>query len=234
MLASGALANDRRYALIDAAGRYVNGKRHAALHQVRATYQLSERQVTLSTEGKQSATFALEPDSELAAWVSDVVEVECRLTENATHGQPDDTDAPGPTLVSTASLQQVAEWFAPMEVAEVRRRMRANIEIEAAEPFWEDQLVAKHEGATGQRLMIGAHQFYAAGICQRCVVPTRNSLTGERLAGFQKTFVQQREATIPRWSPAARFDHYYRLAINTSPAQIAPEPLKVGDALALE
>jgi len=43
-----------------------------------------------------------------------------------------------------------------------------------------------------------------------------------------------RERTLPRWSNAARFDHYYRFAVNTSiPLSEAGKILQVGDAVHL-
>ncbi len=41
VLASGALEHDRQFALIDAEGRFVNGKRTEAVHRVRAEYDLA-------------------------------------------------------------------------------------------------------------------------------------------------------------------------------------------------
>ena len=63
-----------------------------------------------------------------------------RLVEDAERGFPDDTDSPGPTVVSTATLETVASWFPGLTIEEVRRRFRANLEIGDTEPFWEDRL----------------------------------------------------------------------------------------------
>jgi hypothetical protein len=54
------------------------------------------------------------------------------------------------------------------------------------------------------------------------------------MAGFQKRFSDLRRETLPPWAPAARFDHFYRLAVNT---RVAPTEhgklLRVGDPLQL-
>ena len=45
VLPNGALENDRRFALVDADGHYVNGKRTAAVHRIRAAYDLTQMTV---------------------------------------------------------------------------------------------------------------------------------------------------------------------------------------------
>ena len=51
--------------------------------------------------------------------------------------------------------------------------------------------------------------------CQRCVVITRDSQTGAAYPNFQKTFINKRQETLPEWTERSRFNHFYRLAINT-------------------
>ncbi len=208
VLPSGALEHDRRFALLDSEGRYVNGKRCAAIHQVRCEYDHLSSRVTLSTTTDEARDFSLADDRPaLAAWVSEVTGQSCQLQENPAQGFPDDTDAPGPTLISTPTLAAVAEWFG-LSLEQCRRRFRANIEIDAPCAFWEDRLV-------GQDFTLGPVCFHATGVCQRCVVPTRDAATGEPISGFQKRFAKLREKTLPADSPRERFNHFYRLAINT-------------------
>jgi MOSC domain-containing protein len=232
ILPSGGLANDRRFALIDAEGRFVSGKRTAAVHRIRASYDLPALLVRLhDTARNVQATFSLaESKSEIGAWLSDALGVACVFSENATGGFPDDTDAPGPTLVSAATLCEVASWFPPLSLGETRRRFRANLEIDGVEPFWEDQLV----GGAGREVpfQIGDVEWLGVNPCQRCVVPTRASETGEAMPMFQKVFATRRQESLPTWSPADRFDHFYRLSVNT---RLAPNHLggrlRIGDLL---
>ncbi|MBI3998253.1 MAG: bifunctional demethylmenaquinone methyltransferase/2-methoxy-6-polyprenyl-1,4-benzoquinol methylase UbiE, partial [Armatimonadetes bacterium] len=64
----------------------------------------------------------------------------------------------------------------------------------------------------------------------RCVVPSRDPQTGGEDPGFQRHFARQREATMPAWAPRARFDHFYRLCVNTQAARSeAGKALRVGD-----
>ncbi len=226
---SGALEYDRRWALVDADGRPVNGKRTAAVNLVRAEYDLGAMRIRVRNgEDGPSAEFSLVDDrTALAAWMSDAVGMACRLAENTAVGFPDDTDAPGPTVISTATLTAVADWFG-LTLNEARRRFRTNLEVDGVEPFWEDRLVGP--AGTGVPFRIGATRWLGMKACQRCVVPTRSSLAGELTHGFQKTFVTQRERTLPEWATRERFDHFYRLAVNTrlAPGQLV-DSLSRGD-----
>ena len=231
---SGALANDRRWAIVDPQGRLINGKRTPAVHQIRSVYGNNFATVTLSVAGHgESPTFDLARESPaIAQWLSDALKTKCRLIENPDGGFPDDGDAPGPTLVSTASLATAAAWYEGIDQDEMRRRIRANLEVDAPEPFWEDQLA--DDGLAPHTFSVGEVQYRGRTICQRCPVPTRDSHSGAPVPGFARTFADQRQATLPAWSPVAQFNHFYRLAINTSPAWIPDNAvLRLGDEIAL-
>ncbi len=210
---SGALFGDRRFRLVDSDGKVMNSKRTARIHPVRTTYALGNGHVTLhDTLTGDRATLSLFEDREaIARWFSDRLGAELTLEENTTTGFPDDLEAPGPTLISTGTLGEIATWFPGLTIEELRLRLRANLEIDAEEPFWEDRLVA----SPSQKFAIGATIWSAERICQRCVVPTRDALTGEITHRFQKEFAEHRRASLPSWSPARLFDHHYRVAINT-------------------
>ena len=218
VLASGALMHDRRWALVDSAGRFVNGKNRAAIHEIRAEFQLARWEI--SVDGR---VFSLiEQATELAAYFSDRLGEPIRFHENSEVGFPDDLDSPGPTCVSRASLSAVAEWFG-LSLSETRARFRTNLEVGGVDPFWEDQLY----NAT---FRVGDTEILAVNPCQRCVVPSRHPTTGAVISGFQKQFAAQRKATFPKGASNAAFNHYYRFAVNTriAPAQ-AGKVLRVGD-----
>jgi uncharacterized protein YcbX len=123
----------------------------------------------------------------------------------------------------------VARWFPGIALDETRDRFRANLEVDAAEPFWEDRLLAENLGVV--RFEIGAAQLLGTNPCARCPVPTRNPYTGEAIHGFAKAFAQKRQATLPDWAPTSRFDHFYRLSVNTRPVRSQPATIRVGDEL---
>ncbi|NER85029.1 MAG: MOSC domain-containing protein, partial [Leptolyngbya sp. SIO1D8] len=137
-----------------------------------------------------------------------------------------DSDSPGPTVISTATLQTVADWFG-ISLLDARRRFRTNLEIDGVPAFWEDLLFSETEDPVA--FQMGAVTLQGINPCQRCVVPTRNPETGEATPTFQKQFMQQRSATLPANVARSRFNHFYRLAVNTRVPAAAGKILKVGD-----
>ena len=239
---SGGLALDRAWALYSVDGKWVNGKRTPAIHLIRSDYSPDLREITLSVPGDRreipTRTFVFPGAHEDAAeWFSVFFDQQIivRYSEN---GFPDDSIASGPTIVSTASLESICNWFSPsakgfpgITIDEARQRFRATLEINGVPAFWEDQLFGEDERSV-VRFKIGEINFEGSNPCARCPVPPRNPRTGEILDGFQKRFTQLRESALPPWSPRTRFDHFYRLSTNT---RVAPSEqnklLRVGDPL---
>jgi uncharacterized protein len=237
---NGGLELDRVWALFSVDGQWINGKRTAAIHHIRAEYDPLVSMVTLSVSGpaKKSnglkpARFAFPADYErAAAWFSEYFD-QTVLVRHIPEGVPDDGLAPGPTIVSTASLQKVCELFSGIELQEARERFRTTLEVDGVPAFWEDQLFSEHENYP-LRFKIGEVAFEGSNPCARCPVPPRNPRTGEDLIGFQKRFGEMRRASLPPSSPAARFDHFYRLATNTRvPSTEQAKLIRVGDAIVL-
>jgi uncharacterized protein len=234
---NGGLELDRVWALYSADGRWVNGKRTPAMHLIRAAYAPDISSITLTVPGDRrdipAMTFAFPSDTDGAAeWFSMYFEqtIQVRYTRE---GFPDDGLASGPTIVSTASLEAVCDWFPGMALDEARRRFRTTLEIEGVPAFWEDQLFGETESSV-VRFKIGEIAFEGSNPCARCPVPARDSRTGATLDGFQKRFVELRRAQLPVWAPAARFDHFYRLATNTRvPSTEYGKTLRVGDPLTI-
>jgi uncharacterized protein len=216
VLPGGALQHDRQFALVDAMGELVNGKRTPLIQRIRSRFDFQQRTLTCTIDGR---SIVFQVDAERAAleqWFSDCFPEPVTLVEDPDKGFPDDPEAPGPTVLSTATLETIAhDWFADLTVEEVRNRFRANLEIDGVEPFWEDRLYAQ----AGQtvRFTIGGIALLGTNPCQRCVVPTRDSQTGARYQNFHKIFRERREETLPAWADRSRFNHFYRLAVNTRP-----------------
>ena len=235
VLPSGALEHDRRFAICDASGRFVNGKRTPAVHRLETYCDPVARTVRFrKKDGGAAVEFHIDGDRpELQSWLSEFFGMRVTLEENADGGFPDDTVLPGPTVISTATLETVAMWFDGMSVDEARLRFRANLEISGSEPFWEDRLFRGEGDAV--RFSIGAARFEGMNPCARCVVPTRSTETGDRDYSFQKVFVANRRRALPAWADRDRFDHYFRLAVNTrrSPAEPpdAERTIRVGDVI---
>lgn len=232
VLASGALEGDRTYALFDSENRFINGKRHAAIHRLRSTFSEDGQSITLAIAGIGTpATFHLQEErSQLETWLGDSFQQPVTLRDNRDLGFPDDTNAAGPTVISTATLQAVAAWY-DLPLDEARRRFRTNLEIDGVPAFWEDQLFGPDDDPV--RFTIGTVMLAGVNPCQRCIVPTRDSLTGTATDRFQKTFAEQRAMTLPGWTHQSRFNHFYRLAVNTNIPDQGGQILKVGDSVSV-
>jgi uncharacterized protein len=234
--AGGALAFDRRWAIVDDRGKIVNAKRTAKIQQLRSQFDFveSEQRLLVSLQtGNDSTTdtFCLTNElTKLAKWLSVFFGFSVSLIENAIIGFPDDLIAYGPTIISKATLEKVCEWFPELNLAEVRRRFRTNLEIDGVPAFWEDRLFR----AVGEvvNFHLGNVQFHGINPCQRCVVPTRNSLSGIVTSKFQQIFNEHRQQTLPVEVHASRFNHFYRLSVNTQvPLFEAGKFLNTGDLL---
>ena len=225
------IAGDRQFALFDAQGAVLHAKRLGKLiMSIRARYQRGGSSVELRA-GESCELFDLEADREsLEAWFSRQLQRPVSLRRSARTGFVDDRDASGPTLVGSASLASVADWF-ELETEEIRRRLRTNLEIAGLEPFEEDSLF----GPPGQprRFRIGTVELMGTNPCSRCIVPSIDSQGGSAPdKGFATRFAARREQQRWQGSELDRYGHYYRLAINTrlSPGQ-GGKTLRVGDEL---
>lgn len=223
---------DRRWAIFDAQGEYVNGKRNSRVYQLRTEFNLSQLIVTFRhNQGSVSFNLVTETDP-MNQWLSEYFQQPVFLREEPLGGFPDDTEAYGPTLISTATLETVASWFPSLTVENARSRFRANLEVSGVPPFWEDQLFAKPGSVF--KFEVGSVQLEGVNPCQRCIVPTRDPQTGEPDPHFQRLFTQQRQATLPAWTVPSRFNHYYRLSVNTRipPSQVG-KIIRVGDKVTI-
>ncbi|MBD1998613.1 MOSC N-terminal beta barrel domain-containing protein [Leptolyngbya sp. FACHB-541] len=233
-LKGGAIAHDREFAIVDQHGEFVNGKRTDKIHRLRSVFDLPARMVTMTNQDSaQSQKFHLDDERQaLSAWLSDFFGYTVELKQDLHMGFPDDPDASGPTVVSTATLEAITSWFPELSLEEVRRRFRTNLEIDDVPAFWEDQLF----GEAGQLVpfQIGDVVLNGSNPCQRCVVPTRDSLKGDRYPNFQKTFITKRQGTLPEWAVPQRFNHFFKLTVNTRvAASEAGKTIKLGDEVKL-
>ena len=112
---NGGLRHDREYAMFDNDEKYVNGKRTADVHRIRTSFDDGLEHVTLRLEGESEESacrFSLSNDrSELADWLTEYFGYPVHLKRDSKGGFPDDTVLSGPTVISTATLREVASWF---------------------------------------------------------------------------------------------------------------------------
>src|SRR5205823_14864756 len=127
----GGLEFDRAWALYSLDGQWVNGKRTAAVHLIRAAFTPDVSSVTLSVPGDSrkipTKTFAFPGDTASASkWFSNYFEQPITV-RHSPEGFPDDAIANGPTIISTASLEAVCGLFPAIAIDDARLRFRTTI-----------------------------------------------------------------------------------------------------------
>jgi hypothetical protein len=261
-------------------GRVLNAKRSPIFSAIRVEFEPDERLVTLWADPAAIAAAAL-PTADLdrlqglagkpggplvrdsfhlvpgqggpCEWLSEVFGIGVLLQERADGGFPDDRDAPGPTLVSTATLAEVARWFG-FDLEESRRRFRANLEIGGCDAFWEDALASPARPELQPSLLdlpadlaadpyadlpppeprefsIGEVRFRATNVCRRCPVPARDSRTGVVTEHFRDAFEARRRRGLRPDVDAGAWGTLYRLGVNTVGDGHASPVVRRGDVL---
>lgn len=228
LLASGTLKYDREFAIVDEQGKFVNGKNNPKVHLLRSHFQLAARTLTLEMNGNdKQQVFNLDGERiAIARTLSEFLQIPVKLERDPKKGFPDDTKSPGPTIISTATIVEIASWFPELTIDDIRKRLRTNIEIGGVPAFWEDQLFAEPDNPVSFR--IGNVLLTGINPCQRCIVPTRDHLTGLGTPEFTKIFSHKRQETLPPFVNPSQFNHFYRVAVNTR-----LDPSEAGKAIAV-
>ena len=235
----GTLAGDREYAFcdpdaetfesrIDIRDLAYNGKQTDRVHDVRTDFDFETATLSVDPvdDGVREFDLGSEAGREAAGeWFGEFIGDPVTLRHNA---PPAFVDRPemGPSVISTATLEEVASWFDDMTVEGARRRLRANVEVGGVPAFWEDRFV----GEDAPAFEAGGIRFEGAEACARCVVPSRAPETGDPLPEFRERFVEMREETFPEWADRDAFEHLYTLMlISRIPEGSRAETLSVGD-----
>lgn len=208
---AGTLAGDRRYALFDDE-EWVNAKATDAVHRLRARFSDPPHVVELD-DGDRVEQFDLREEREAAEqFCNEHLAAEgFDRTVSIRERETGFVDRPGtgPSVISTATLETVAGWFDEIGVHDLRRRLRANIEVEGVPAFWEDQFVGN--GPDG--FEVSGVRIEGVEACVRCLVPERDPDTGERDSAFREEFLRRRKATLPEWIVEDDFDSLYSLML---------------------
>ena len=230
VLAGGTLAGDREYALFDADGEVINGKRTTQVHELDTDYDPDTGELAVETADGDRQRFCLPDEREQAGrWFGEFFGLDATLRRDPSLGFVDRREM-GPSVVSRATLETVAGWFDELTLDGVRRRLRTNVEVEGVPAFWEDRFVG--EGAP--TFTAGDVRFEGVEPCGRCVVPERDPDTGESLSAFRERFVEKRRETLPDWVDESAFDHWYTVTlIARTPEESRGRTLRVGDEVAV-
>jgi len=204
VLEGGTLKRDREYAVFDADGEVVNGKRTPRVH--RPDLRLEEGAPVVSFPDDKGVNVAnnRERAEEL---FGDFFGVDATVSRDDERGYVDRRSM-GPSVISTATLREFASWF-DTTVESARRRLRANVEVSGVPAFWEDRFVG-HEAPSFE---VGGVRFEGVTPCGRCVVPSRDPDTGKEKGGFRERFIEKRREAFPEWADEDAFDHRYTVMI---------------------
>ena len=214
ILDGGTLEHDREFALFDAEGDVLNGKRTDRIHELTTDFEPATGELVVECIDDERRSFDLDTDAgrkRAETWFGEFFGVELGLHRDESLGFVDRREM-GPSVVSTATLAEVASWFEELTVDSVRRRLRANVEVSGVPAFWEDRFVGENAPA----FETDGVRFEGVTPCGRCVVPERDPDTGEPTPDFRERFVEKRTETFPEWADEAAFDHYYTLMVITS------------------
>jgi uncharacterized protein len=187
-LAHGGVPENRRFYLIDARDRMLNGKQLGELSTVVADYAHAERRLTLTFpdgrvlageirpgEPVQTHFFSRQVVARLAegpwsAALSDYAGQPLRLVEAGETGAVDRGANGAASLISRASLARLAQAADTAEID--ARRFRMLIEIDGVPAHGEDKFV-------GHKLRIGTARIACQGHVGRCLVTSRHPETGQ-------------------------------------------------------
>jgi uncharacterized protein len=178
---------DRRFFVIDARNRMLNGKQLGELHTVVVDYHEDARKLAFTFPAGQVVEDHVELGATVTArfyaravegrlvrgpWseaLSELANQPLRLVESAT-GAVDRGSRGAVSLVSRASLARLAEVAAESDVD--GRRFRMLIEIDGVGAHQEDEWV-------GRTVRIGAARLRFLGNVGRCLVTSRDPETGQ-------------------------------------------------------
>jgi uncharacterized protein YcbX len=230
----GCLLHDREYAMVDSDGNFIIGKTNPLVHLLRSAIDFEKELISFRHEhGTEWQQFHLQKERQaINNYLGSFFDTGVTLEQNSQGRFLDIPDTSGITILSTASLETVSGWYNHIDLNETRRRFRATIEIEGVPPFWEDNLFS--ELGTAIEFKTGDVILFGMSPRARCVVPTRDTLSGEVTAAFPKTFARHRAETLPAWSGLKEYGHYFHLTVNCyiPPAGIG-KWIQVGDEVTI-
>jgi uncharacterized protein YcbX len=181
------IVGDRAFALIDADGRLVNGKRAGRLATITPTWDAATRRLRLKLPDGQIADEVVERGAPVEAWafgeprpafqtvgpwsnaISTWAGRPVRLVEFAPDAAGPDR-GPSVTLLSTAALTSLAAAGGDATPLDPRR-FRMTFGIDGVAPHAED-------GWLGRRVRVGDAVVVPAGNVGRCAVTTHDPDTG--------------------------------------------------------
>ena len=228
----GTILHDRAFAIFDSNGQFVNGKANAMVHLLRSYIDFENQTLSLRHHNEPEwQTFDLIHERQkIDHFLSSFFGENVNMQQNLNGRFMDIPDTSCVTVVSTASLESVANWFASMHLDETRKRFRATLEISGEVAFWEDNLFSGQGSVV--EFTIGDVSVFGMSPRARCIVPTRNSESGEITHGFPKIFARHRLDNLPETSHLKEYGHGYYLTVDCHiPNSELGKSFQLGDEL---
>jgi len=185
-------------------------------------------EASLNYQGQQTAFYplggTLRPFEE---FLSDVLKrkVVCDRVTTQDESFPDDRKRPGPTIISTGTLELLAQEL-DLSYDSVLLRLRPTLVVEG-NAFSEFDLVGKQFAIDGS-ILEGNKP------CVRCGHPTRDPWTGEKYSEFRERLGAIVRPWLDQYFGANQFGTTgYFCAINTTVITTTPTEIAVGSALVI-
>ena len=208
------LLHDREFAMLAEDGRFVNGKRTGRVNQLKVSYDLSEYRVNFSERNSDRPTsFHLINDKpKIETWLSDFFGMKINFLHNQDGRLLDIPDRSCVTVLSTGSLEYLAENMDGHSVDDLRLRFRASLEISGTSPFWEEKLADREGDPVHYR--IGNVNVSGISLRARCNVPPQDPFTGKLDKSFVKKMISARDKNVPEWSMVRELPNLYHLTVD--------------------
>ncbi len=224
------VAGDRRFWLLDANGRLVNGKRHGALMQIRAEWDEATRRLSLAFPDGEAVEGVVEPGEPVEAtlwgrphpsrrvpgpWqeaLSRYLGEPLTLLWSETGAVDRGVRGGAVTVISRASLRRLREELG-VEAPVDGRRFRMLLEIDGVREHEEDEWI-------GRRVEVGEAVVAPVGDVGRCLVTTKDPDTG---VSDLDTL-----GALARYRPEGRTE---KLTFGVHAAVLRPGRVRVGDVV---
>lgn len=230
------LLHDRQFAMIDMAGKVMNGKRNPRVNLLRAEYDLKKGKVFfIDKETNHEKSFDLRPGNEkLDEFISNFFGTPLRLMENKTGQFMDIPMESSVTIVSTESLRFLENKMNGYSMDSLRLRFRPTLEIDGVPPFWEETLYDSI--GVGVKFKIGDVTMVGASPRARCNVPPQNPETGAMERNFVADMLKARNELLAEHSYLLELGRTtYFLTMNTFvPKSEQGKRISIGDKLIIE
>jgi uncharacterized protein len=228
------LLGDRKFAMLNQFGSFINGKATGMVNQLQATYDDQIEHVIFNKRGSnEKMIFNLNGDTnKIESYLSDYFKVKVSIIKNDDGRLMDIPDDSSVTVVAHETLQHLADTLGD-SIDTLRLRFRANLEFSNVAPYWEEKL-ANAASEIGIPFLIGDVKVIGISLRARCNVPPRDPFTGQTDKTFIKRLIESREHTIPAWSQIQKLGSLYHLTVDTFiPDSEVGKQLCIGDSIQL-